>query len=78
MAPGPQSGDGLVTAIMPGLIIKVLVSAGDKISSGDVLVILEAMKMESEVCSPKDGVVKETHVKAGDNVAQNQILVTIE
>lgn len=75
---GPQKADGGVNAIMPGLIIKVMVSAGDQVSAGDVLLILEAMKMESEICSPKDGVIKGIHVKAGDSVIQNQILATIE
>lgn len=75
---GPQKADGGVNAIMPGLIIKVMVSEGDQVSAGDVLLILEAMKMESEICSPKDGVIKGIHVKAGDSVIQNQILATIE
>lgn len=75
---GPQAGDGSVNAIMPGMIIKVLVNQGDEVSSGDVLVILEAMKMESEICSPLDGTVKDVCVEAGDNVAQNQPLVLIE
>lgn len=70
--------DGAVTAIMPGLIISVAVSEGDQVASGDVLVILEAMKMESEICSPVDGIVKEIHVKAGDNVAQKQPLVMVD
>lgn len=73
-----QGGDGTVNAIMPGLIIKVLVQAGDEVKSGDVLVILEAMKMESEICSPIDGVVKEIFVEKGVNVSQNQPLVTVE
>ncbi len=75
---GPQAGDGSVNAIMPGMIIKVLVNQGDEVSSGDVLVILEAMKMESEICSPLDGTVKVVCVEAGANVAQNQPLVMIE
>ncbi len=77
-AGGTQSVDGAVTAIMPGLIIKVKVSPGDEVATGDVLVILEAMKMESEICAPKDGQVKSVDVAAGDNVAQNQVLVVIE
>jgi len=76
---GPQAaGGGAVTAIMPGLIIKVVVEEGSSVSAGDVIVILEAMKMESEICSPIDGVVKEVSVKAGDNVTQNQVLAIVE
>jgi biotin carboxyl carrier protein len=73
-----EAGDGAVMAIMPGLIINVAVSEGDTVATGDVLVILEAMKMESEICSPVNGVVKEVHVKAGDNVAQSQPLIVVE
>jgi biotin carboxyl carrier protein len=73
-----HGGDGAVNAIMPGLIIKVLVSPGDEVKAGDVLIILEAMKMESEICSPIDGVVKEVLVEKGANVSQNQPLVTVE
>lgn len=73
-----QSGDGTVNAIMPGLIIKVLVQTGDEVKTGEVLVILEAMKMESEICSPIDGVVKDVFVEKGVNVSQNQPLVMVE
>ena len=75
---GPVAGDGAVTAIMPGLIIKVVVAEGQEVATGDVLVVLEAMKMESEICSPRDGVVREVCVKAGDNVSQNQVLAVVE
>jgi len=72
------AGAGALTAIMPGLIIKVPVAVGDAVSAGDVVVILEAMKMENEITAPHDGVVKEVLVKAGDSVTQNQILAVIE
>lgn len=75
---GPVASDGAVTAIMPGLIIKVLVEAGQKVATGDPLVVLEAMKMESDLCSPRDGVVKQLAVKVGDSVAQGQVLVVVE
>jgi pyruvate carboxylase subunit B len=78
LTPTPDGGDGAVTAIMPGLIIKVLASVGDEVATGDVLLILEAMKMESEVCAPRAGVIKEVMVKDGDNVTQNQAMMTIE
>ena len=72
------AGDGAVNAIMPGLIISIAVAEGDQVATGDVLVVLEAMKMESEICSPVSGVVKEVHIKAGENVAQNQPLVIVK
>ena len=74
---GGDAAGGL-TAIMPGLIIKVLVSKGDAVSGGDVVVILEAMKMENEICAPQDGVVQEIRVKEGESVRQNQVLAVIE
>ncbi|MCK4415145.1 MAG: biotin/lipoyl-binding protein [Candidatus Eisenbacteria sp.] len=72
------AGEGDLTAIMPGLIIKVLVSEGDTVTSGDVIVILEAMKMENEICTPIDGTVQAIAVRAGDAVQQNQLLAQIE
>ena len=78
LAAGPIVTDGAVTAIMPGLIIKVIAEVGNEVKCGDVILILEAMKMESELCSPVDGVVKEIYVTAGDNVAQNQMLAIVE
>ncbi len=74
----PLAGDGAVTAIMPGLIIRVLVEAGQQVATGDPLVVLEAMKMESDICSPRDGIVKQIAVKPGENVRQNQVLVVVE
>lgn len=74
----PLAGDGAVTAIMPGLIIKVLVEVDQQVAAGDPLVVLEAMKMESDICSPRDGVIKQVVVKPGDNVRQNQVLVVVE
>jgi biotin carboxyl carrier protein len=70
--------NGALTAIMPGLIIKVLAAPGDTVAEGDVVVILEAMKMENELCAPKSGTVKELRVKVGDSVAQNQVLAIVE
>jgi len=75
---GLADSDGAVAAIMPGLIISVAVSEGDSVSQGDVLVVLEAMKMESEICAPTSGVIREVKIKAGDNVSQSQLLVLID
>ena len=75
---GAGEAPGALTAIMPGLIIKVLVSEGDSVAAGDVVVILEAMKMENEICTPKDGIVQEIRVKEGESVQQNQILAVVE
>ncbi len=77
-AAGAVAGNGLLTAIMPGLIIRVPVQQGDAVKAGDVIVVLEAMKMENEICAPIDGTVKELWVKRGDIVEQNKKLALIE
>lgn len=66
-----------VTAPMPGTILKVNVTAGQTVSAGDTLVVLEAMKMENEVVAPADGVVGEILVNANDRVQSGQLLLTI-
>jgi len=68
---------GAVTAIMPGKIIRVLVAAGDKVAEGDVVCILEAMKMENELKAPKAGVVKAVHVQPGRDVELGAVLAEI-
>jgi len=66
-----------VEAPMPGIIIRLEKSEGDKVEEGDVLLILEAMKMENSITSPASGVVKEIRCKEGDNVQKGQVLVVI-
>ncbi|MEA2103486.1 MAG: biotin/lipoyl-containing protein [Candidatus Cloacimonadota bacterium] len=74
--PGPIIGK--VQAPLPGAIIDIMVKVGDKIKTGDVVLILEAMKMESEIMSDYDGTVKTVPVQKGDNVSEEQVLVEIE
>lgn len=69
---------GAVTAIMPGKIIRVLVKEGDEVQEGDVLCVLEAMKMENELRASKSGVVKEVNVEPGSDVEMGEVLVVIE
>ena len=64
-----------VKAPMPGLIIDLKIKVGDEVKKGDILLILEAMKMENILKSPGDGVVKEVKVKKGDSVEKSQVLV---
>lgn len=73
----PGTG-GSVTSPMPGNIWKVLVKPGDSVKNGDVLIILEAMKMENEIFAPADGVVASVEVKEGDSVGSGDLLVTFE
>jgi biotin carboxyl carrier protein len=68
---------GAVTAIMPGKIIRVLVKEGDEVQEGDVLCVLEAMKMENELRASKSGVVKEVTVEPGSDVEMGEVLVMV-
>ncbi len=68
---------GAVTAIMPGKIIRVLVKEGDQVQEGDVLCVLEAMKMENELRAGKSGVVKKVNVRPGSDVEMGEVLVVV-
>ena len=63
---------------MPGKIVKVLTSEGAVVSEGDTLVILEAMKMENEIKSGIDGVVKSVHVEEGQVLESGYLMIEIE
>jgi acetyl-CoA/propionyl-CoA carboxylase biotin carboxyl carrier protein len=76
-AAGAGAGDGTVRAPMPGTVIAVLAEAGQPVSAGQRLVIVEAMKMEHTVTAPADGVVAELTVKAGQQVTMNETLAVI-
>jgi len=65
-------------APLPGNIIQIMVKEGDNISKGSKILIMEAMKMENDVLSEKDGIVRTIRVKAGDTVLQGDVLVEIE
>lgn len=67
-----------ITAIMPGLVAKVLKKEGDRIEVGDVVLILEAMKMQNELRANKSGVIKKLNVREGESVEMRQILAIIE
>lgn len=67
-----------ITANMPGKVVRVLVESGAEVNKGDGVVIVEAMKMQNEMKSPKDGVVKAIRVSAGDTVNSGDILAIIE
>ncbi|MBC8370556.1 MAG: biotin attachment protein [Planctomycetes bacterium] len=71
---GPAKAE-VIKASMPGLIISVNVAAGDILEAESSVAVLEAMKMQNEVCSQNGGVVSEVLVAVGDNVEANQPLV---
>ncbi|HHU76141.1 MAG TPA: biotin/lipoyl-binding protein [Firmicutes bacterium] len=73
------SGSGTaVEAPMPGSVLEVRVNVGDSVSEGDVLMILEAMKMENEITSPVPGVVKSIDVSVGSTVNTGDAMIFIE
>lgn len=75
-AAAPGSGAG-VTAPLSGSVARVLVEEGQAIAAGDVLVVLEAMKMETEITAPTGGVVSAVLVSPGDAVSGGQVLVEL-
>lgn len=75
-APMPAGGEP-VKAPMPGTIVRVNVKAGDAVKKGDVLVVLEAMKMENDICAPTDSTVVGVAVSQGATVSADEVLVTL-
>ncbi len=72
------SGGYKVKAPLPGSIFKLKVQVGDTVKKGDVLLIMEAMKMENNIISEKDGVVKNILVGVGNAVLQDDVLIEME
>lgn len=78
-APAPKAGvKGGIAAQIAGRILSVRVKAGDAVKQGDVLLILEAMKMENEIKAPADGRVKEVLVAEGTRVTEGETLAVLE
>lgn len=67
-----------INSPMPGNILSVKASAGQAVKKGDVLMILEAMKMENEICAPQDGTIASVQVAAGDSVESGDVLATMD
>ncbi len=72
-----DSGEYHLKAPMPGLIVAVPVSEGEAIKKGQVLLILESMKMQNELKAPRDGTVHRVRVKPGESVEQKQTLLSV-
>jgi pyruvate carboxylase len=72
------SGRAEIKAAMPGRVVNVLVAPGDEVKADQGVVVVEAMKMENEVRSPKDGKVVEVKVVAGQTVERGELMVVIE
>ena len=83
-APAPKAAVAIdenaisVKATMPGTILSFNVAVGDKVQEGQVVAILEAMKMENEVTAPASGEVKSIHVEKGSSVVEGQVILQIK
>jgi methylmalonyl-CoA carboxyltransferase small subunit len=74
-AKAPATSANALTTPMAGTVVKVLIEAGADVKSGETLLVLEAMKMETEVTAPKDGKVKSVDVVVGEAVQSGQVLI---
>ncbi len=70
--------DSAISSPMPGKVVKILVKIGDKVKAGDTVIIISAMKMESEYKVKRDRVIKDILVKEGDTIDGHQPLIIIE
>ena len=76
--PLTSSGISKINAPLPGVVIDVKVKEGDVVKTDDVLLTMEAMKMENNVLAEKDGTIKSVKVSAGDNLLQGDLLIEME
>ncbi len=72
-----ESGEFHLKAPMPGLVVSVTVENGQEVAKGQVLVILESMKMQNELKSPRAGTIARIKIKSGDSVEQKQTLLSV-
>jgi biotin carboxyl carrier protein len=72
-----ETGEFHLKAPMPGLVVAIAVAEGDRVKKGQVLLILESMKMQNELKSPRDGIVERVRVRVGETVEQKQTLLSV-
>lgn len=81
-APAPAAkpvaaGAATISAPMPGKVLEVKVKVGDAVKAGDVLMILEAMKMQNEIMAPADGTISDVRVSAGQTVGTGDVMIVM-
>lgn len=72
-----EAGEFNLRAPMPGLVVSILAAEGDKVEKGQILLILESMKMHNELKSPRAGTVHRIRIKQGESVEQRQVLLNV-
>ncbi len=72
-----DSGEISIAAPMPGLVADILVQVGQQVAKGDTLLILESMKMQNEIKSPREGTVQRVSVEIGESVEQKRLMITL-
>jgi biotin carboxyl carrier protein len=73
----PPPGELIIRAPIPGMVVKVLAEPGQAVVEGEILVILEAMKMENELRAPRAGIIHEVRARPGDQVTLGQVLASL-
>ncbi|MCB0169947.1 MAG: biotin/lipoyl-binding protein [Anaerolineae bacterium] len=71
------TGEAILKAPMPGVVVEVPVTTGQEVAQGDIVIVLESMKMQNEFKAPRAGTVHMIYVAAGDKVEQNDTMITI-
>jgi len=72
------AGELIIRAPIPGVVKKILVKAGDEVKEGDIVAVIEAMKMENNIISNANGIVKEVMVREGEPVKLHQALISLK
>mgnify|MGYP001163421880 FL=1 len=78
MDDGSKTKVNQIFAPMPGLVLEVKLSEGDVVAEGEIAIILEAMKMENIIKSPINGIVKKVHVKKGQTIEKNTLIISFK
>jgi biotin carboxyl carrier protein len=75
---GHDHGHAEIRTAMPGKVVRILKAAGDSVTKGEGVIVVEAMKMQNEMKSPRDGTIGEIRVSEGDTVGAGDVLVVID